>query len=109
MSDTETPAPAPTDEVPGPEPRHRRWSGWFRRMSLRGRLSVLTAAAVVVAIAVCACTCWFVVKDQLNAQAQDSLISANVPKPAAQQLKHRQHQQPAVRQQRRGRGRQAQG
>ncbi|QMU74334.1 cell wall metabolism sensor histidine kinase WalK [Streptacidiphilus sp. P02-A3a] len=47
-------------------------------MSLRGRLSVLTAAAVAVAIAVCAVTCWFVVKDQLNSQARNSLLAANV-------------------------------
>ena len=71
MSDTETP---PGEQEQQPEPkRPRRWSGWFQRMSLRGRLSVLTAAAVAVAIAVCACTCWFVVRDQLNSQVRQTL------------------------------------
>ena len=78
MSDTETAPDQPDEQQPGPErPRHR-WSGWFQRMSLRGRLSVLTAAAVAVAIAICACTCWFVVKDQLNAQAQRTLAAVDI-------------------------------
>jgi two-component system, OmpR family, sensor histidine kinase MprB len=77
MSDTETP-PDELEQQPGPERPQRRWSGWFQRMSLRGRLSVLTAAAVAVAIAICACTCWFVVKDQLNSQARNNLLNASV-------------------------------
>ena len=77
MSDTETPPDEP-EQQPGPKRPRRRWSGWSQRMSLRGRLSVLTAAAVAVAIAVCACTCWFVVKDQLNGQAENDLLNASV-------------------------------
>ena len=87
MNDHDSPPDAPADdtlasegaETEGRRPAHR-WSGWFQRMSLRGRLSVLTAAAVVVAIAVCAGTCWFVVKDQLNSQAERTLANAYIPR-----------------------------
>ena len=78
VSDTQTPADQPEGlEEDGPDQGRHRWSDWFQRMSLRGRLSVLTAAAVAVAIAICAATCWFVVKDQLNSQARETLNDAS--------------------------------
>jgi two-component system sensor histidine kinase MprB len=77
MNDEQT--PPPDEDAPGTGGRpERRRSGWFQRMSLRGRLSVLTAAAVAIAIAVCACTCWFVVKDQLNAQVRQNLADTTI-------------------------------
>ncbi|MFC1433529.1 sensor histidine kinase [Streptacidiphilus sp. N1-3] len=48
-------------------------------MSLRGRLSVLTAAAVAVAIAVCSFSCWFIVRNQLYTQARATLSNAQLP------------------------------
>jgi len=82
MSETQTPAEQP--DRPEPERGGSRWSGWFQRMSLRGRLSVLTAAAVAFAIAICAFTCWFVVRNQLNSQIQQNLAdtSFKVSQPA---------------------------
>jgi len=77
MTDTETPPDERETTVEHAEQAHR-WSGWFTRMSLRGRLSILTAAAVAVAIAVCAATCWFVVKGQLNDQAKQSLTNISI-------------------------------
>uniref|UniRef100_UPI0036D8FFB5 sensor histidine kinase n=1 Tax=Paenibacillus glucanolyticus TaxID=59843 RepID=UPI0036D8FFB5 len=53
-----------------------RLTGWYRSRSLRGRLAMLTAAAVAVAIALAAFACWFVVKDRLYQQAKDNLASA---------------------------------
>ncbi|WP_449341756.1 HAMP domain-containing sensor histidine kinase [Streptacidiphilus jeojiensis] len=47
-------------------------------MSLRGRLSILTAAAVAVAIAAAAFSCFFIVRDQLYSQARTSLTTAYV-------------------------------
>ncbi|MHA6761013.1 sensor histidine kinase [Streptacidiphilus sp. PAMC 29251] len=44
-------------------------------MSLRGRLSMLTAAAVAVVIAASALACFFIVKDQLYSQVDKSLAS----------------------------------
>lgn len=66
--------PLVAEATPGP----RRISGWFGRMSLRGRLSMLTAAAVAVAIAVCAFSCWFIVRNQLYTQARENLSNAVV-------------------------------
>ncbi|WP_449341716.1 sensor histidine kinase [Streptacidiphilus cavernicola] len=47
-------------------------------MSLRGRLSVLTAAAVAVAILVCALSCWFIVRNQLYSQARATLTNTEI-------------------------------
>ena len=77
MTDTETPPDERETTAEQAEQAHR-WSGWFTRMSLRGRLSMLTAAAVAVAIAICAATCWFVVKGQLNNQAEQSLSNVSI-------------------------------
>jgi len=71
---TEVQATADPDQqepTAGRRPHH--WAGWFTRMTLRGRLSLLTAAAVAVSIFICACTCWFVVDGQLNKQIQNTL------------------------------------
>ncbi|RCG29440.1 sensor histidine kinase [Sphaerisporangium album] len=43
------------------------------RRSLGSRLTLLVAAAVALAIAVCAATCWFLVRDVLDRQLNDSL------------------------------------
>ena len=56
--------------------RAGRLTGWYRNRSLRGRLAILTAAAVAVAIALAAFACWFVVKDRLYQQARDNLRDA---------------------------------
>jgi two-component system sensor histidine kinase MprB len=50
-----------------------RLTGWFRSRSLRSRLAMLTAAAVAVTIALSALACWFLVRDQLYGQVQNSL------------------------------------
>jgi two-component system sensor histidine kinase MprB len=68
-----------------------RLTGWFRGRSLRSRLAMLTAAAVAVAIALAAVACWFVVKNRLYQQAQDSLrnapyVSGGAPGDHRQQL-----------------------
>jgi two-component system sensor histidine kinase MprB len=72
----------PTPEHPAKEAvdaaTRRRPTGWFTRMSLRGRLSMLTAAAVAVVIAVSALACWFIVKDQLYSQVDKSLTSVGL-------------------------------
>ena len=68
MSDT-TAAEAAPERKPG---------GRFSRMSLRGRLSMLTAAAVAVAIVVCALSCWFIVRNQLYGQARANLVNTQV-------------------------------
>ncbi|MFD9129409.1 sensor histidine kinase [Kitasatospora sp. NPDC059571] len=65
-----------------------RLTGWFRARSLRSRLAMLTAAAVAVAIALAAVACWFVVKNRLYQQAQDSL--RNAPSVSAGPGDHRQ-------------------
>lgn len=54
----------------------KRIAAWFRSRSLRGRLAMLTAAAVAVAIALCALACWFLVKDQLYDQVRKNLSAA---------------------------------
>ncbi|GJF28176.1 two-component sensor histidine kinase [Kitasatospora sp. NE20-6] len=53
-----------------------RLTGWYRSRSLRGRLAMLTAAAVAVAIALAAFACWFVVRDRLYDQVRDTLKGA---------------------------------
>ena len=73
MSDTETAPDQPDEQQPGPErPRHR-WSGWFQRMSLRGRLSVLTAVAVSVAVVLCAGASWFFAQNEMIRQVDETL------------------------------------
>jgi two-component system sensor histidine kinase MprB len=47
-------------------------------MSLRGRLSLLTAAAVAVAIAASAFSCYFIVRAQLYSQVHENLASVQV-------------------------------
>ncbi|TDU04921.1 two-component system sensor histidine kinase MprB [Streptomyces sp. 846.5] len=64
-------------EGPVGQPK-RRFGGWFSRMSLRGRLSLLTAAAVAVAIAVSAFSCYFIVRGQLYDQVHQNLASVRV-------------------------------
>ncbi|MCW2880033.1 MAG: Signal transduction histidine kinaselike protein [Sphaerisporangium sp.] len=44
-----------------------------RRRSMGARLTVLVATAVAVAIAVCAAACWFLVRNELDHQLNDSL------------------------------------
>jgi two-component system sensor histidine kinase MprB len=60
----------------GRQGRRPRTPGWYRRVSLRGRLSLLTAAAVAVAIAASAFACWFLVRGQLYNQVNSDLASA---------------------------------
>ncbi|WP_431043630.1 HAMP domain-containing sensor histidine kinase [Streptomyces sp. P1-3] len=46
---------------------------WFRRLPLRSRLALLTAAAVALAVAISALACWFVTRDQLVGALDDRL------------------------------------
>jgi len=43
------------------------------RLPLRSRLAILTALAVAVAVAAAALACWFITRDQLNSQLDNSL------------------------------------
>ncbi|MGW5353852.1 sensor histidine kinase [Streptomyces sp. NPDC004031] len=47
----------------------------MRRLPLRSRLALLTAAAVAVAVAAAAFACWFITRDQLVAQLDSTLTS----------------------------------
>ncbi|MDH6126316.1 HAMP domain-containing sensor histidine kinase [Kitasatospora sp. GP82] len=58
-----------------------RLTDWFRARSLRGRLAMLTAAAVAVTIALAALACWFLVSNQLYGQVQQTLREAPNPRP----------------------------
>jgi two-component system sensor histidine kinase MprB len=51
----------------------------LRRLTLRSRLALLTAAAVAVAVAVSAFACWFITKEQLGKQVDTSLRESPVP------------------------------
>ncbi|MFW6695211.1 HAMP domain-containing sensor histidine kinase [Streptomyces sp. MAR4 CNX-425] len=50
-----------------------------RRLPLRSRLGLLTAAAVAVAVAAAAVACWLITRDQLMSQFDRSLRQAEVP------------------------------
>lgn len=47
----------------------------MRRLALRSRLALLTAAAVAVAVAAAAFACWFITRDQLVAQLDSTLTT----------------------------------
>jgi two-component system, OmpR family, sensor histidine kinase MprB len=47
-----------------------------RRLPLRSRLALLTAAAVAVAVAVSALACWVITRDQLRSQLDRSLVNS---------------------------------
>ncbi|MEU4079651.1 two-component sensor histidine kinase [Streptomyces venezuelae] len=47
--------------------------GWFRSRPLRSRLALLTAVAVAVAVAAVSLACWFVTREQLRNEMDDSL------------------------------------
>ncbi|MGW4649221.1 sensor histidine kinase [Kitasatospora sp. NPDC004289] len=57
-----------------------RLAGWYRGRSLRSRLAMLTAAAVAVAIALSALACWFIVRDRLYGQVEQTLSDAQLPR-----------------------------
>ncbi|MDH6113939.1 two-component system sensor histidine kinase MprB [Kitasatospora sp. MAP12-15] len=48
-------------------------AGWYRRMSLRGRLALLTAVAVSLAVVLCATASWFFARDQMLTQVDQTL------------------------------------
>ncbi|GHC70071.1 sensor histidine kinase [Streptomyces cinnamoneus] len=58
----------------------------YRRLPLRSRLALLTAAAVAVAVAVAAGACWFVTKQQLGHQRDTTLTSQRVDDRSVQGL-----------------------
>ncbi|MFI1970215.1 two-component sensor histidine kinase [Streptomyces cinnamoneus] len=58
----------------------------FRRLPLRSRLALLTAAAVAVAVALAAGACWFVTKEQLAHQRDTTLTSQRVDERSVQEL-----------------------
>ena len=49
----------------------------LRALPLRSRLALLVAAAVAVAVAAVAAACWFVTREQLEHQLDESLRSSN--------------------------------
>ncbi|WP_346655837.1 HAMP domain-containing sensor histidine kinase [Streptomyces sp. RFCAC02] len=54
-------------------------------MPLRSRLALLTSVAVAVAVAVCAAAAWFIVRDQLRASLDDTLMeNRDAPIPGLQ-------------------------
>jgi two-component system sensor histidine kinase MprB len=57
-------------------PKRRRFGGWFTRMSLRGRLTLLSAVAVAVAVVICATVSWFFAQNQMINQVDQTLKSA---------------------------------
>jgi two-component system sensor histidine kinase MprB len=52
-----------------------RFTGWFNRMTLRGRLALLSAVAVAVAVVLCATLSWFFAQDQMIRQVDQTLKS----------------------------------
>ncbi|HEX6471347.1 MAG TPA: HAMP domain-containing sensor histidine kinase [Streptosporangiaceae bacterium] len=52
-----------------------------RRLTLRARLALLTAAAVAVAVACCAAASWYLARDQLYGQLDRSLSAPTMPPP----------------------------
>jgi two-component system sensor histidine kinase MprB len=64
------PADAPSAQDAPELPRRGRR---LRSLPLRTRLTLLTSGAVAVAVAVMAVACWFLVRDQLNRQFDNSL------------------------------------
>src|SRR5258708_17205385 len=50
----------------------------IRRLPLRSRLALLTAAACAVAIGGAAAACWYITANQLHGNLDDSLITAQV-------------------------------
>lgn len=58
----------------------------FRRLPLRSRLALLTAAAVAVAVALAAGACWVVTEEQLGHQRDTTLTSQRVDDKAVQSL-----------------------
>ncbi|MEV6796172.1 HAMP domain-containing sensor histidine kinase [Streptomyces sp. NPDC051320] len=51
---------------------------WFRRLPLRSRLAMLTAAAVAFAVAVVSVICWFLVEERLYAEVDSNLAGQTV-------------------------------
>lgn len=55
---------------------------WFRRLPLRSRLALLTAAAVAFAVAVVSVICWFLVEqklyDEVDSQLTTQLVKGDV-------------------------------
>ena len=56
-------------------------SALTRRLTLRARLALLTAAAVAVAVACCAAASWYLARDQLYRQLDRSLSAPTAPPP----------------------------
>ena len=52
----------------------------MRRLTLRGRLALLTAAAVALAVAACAVASWFLVRQELYSEL-DRQLRDRVPGP----------------------------
>ncbi|WP_432096037.1 sensor histidine kinase [Streptomyces sp. bgisy100] len=51
----------------------------IHRLRLRSRLALLTAVAVAVAVAVSAFACWFLTRNQLRAELDNSLHNTSIP------------------------------
>ena len=68
------------------EAGRRHHVGWFARMSLRGRLALLTVAAVSLAVVLCAAASWFVARDQMIHQVDQTLQQSWAPNTDAARL-----------------------
>ena len=68
----------------------------MRRLSLRGRLSLLVAAAVAVAVAACATASWFLVRDQLYRELDRRLVAMGGALPPGERLRAPRPQPPPV-------------
>ncbi|MFF4225974.1 sensor histidine kinase [Streptomyces sp. L500] len=58
----------------------------FRRLPLRSRLALLTAAACAVTVALAAWACWFVTKEQLGSERDTTLTSKRLDERSVQAL-----------------------
>ncbi|WP_432128201.1 HAMP domain-containing sensor histidine kinase [Streptomyces sp. bgisy082] len=77
--------------VPPHAPAARPWSrfrplAWFRSRPLRSRLALLTAVAVALAVAAVSLACWFVTREQLEAELDSSLSSTRLDPGGAQNI-----------------------
>ena len=63
------------------EGKQRRFRSWFGRMTLRGRLVLLTAVTVSLAVVLCATASWFLAKDQMTKQVDQTLEQSWTPSP----------------------------
>ncbi|MEY9962780.1 two-component system sensor histidine kinase MprB [Streptacidiphilus sp. MAP12-16] len=65
----------------GTTAERRRLGGWFSRVTLRGRLALLSAVAVSVAVVLCAAASWFFARSEMTYQVDQTLRASVGPNP----------------------------